>query len=59
VKRVTADTEPVTTGSFPEAYQVTGKLPSFGVQVAFRDWLASGAACNAFWHWCGANGRHF
>jgi hypothetical protein len=58
VNSMTADTEPVTTGGSPEAYQVTVTLPSLAAQVSFRDWLASGAACNAFWHWCGANGRH-
>ena len=54
---MTADAESATTGSSPEAYQVTVTLPSLAAQLSFRDWLASGAAQDAFWRWCSANGR--
>lgn len=52
-----SDTEPVTTGDNPEMYTVTVSLSNYAAQRSFYDWLASGAATEAFWRWCSVNGR--
>lgn len=48
----------VTTGSSPEAHQVTVTLPTLAARIAFADWVTSGDAWQQFWQWMSVHGYH-
>lgn len=55
----TSGTEPVTTGSNPEMFQVILNLPGYSAQYAFTEWVDSGDCLKQFRTWMSFHGHHF